>query len=270
MPAPSGGWLKRIAALTAALGLVAGADCAQAQAAWTPSPPPVGVRAGAGAAFPQGHHAALDQLPDWGGIWFLEPRPGAAVQRPSPKGPYLDAYLKWRTGVVANHGEAKSSGSHCLPRAMPGIMAMPQYPYEFLFTPGRVTINQEAWMQVRRIWTDGRPHPADANPSFMGDSVGHWEGNALVVDTVSISADQVLVPGVRHSEHLRITERIALDPADRDQLIDHIEIQDPDALERPYVVTAAYRRDRFGRQLEFECAENDRNPVNPGGDTVFQ
>ena len=147
---------------------------------------------------------------------------------------------------------------------------MVQYPYEFLFTPGRVTINQEAWMQTRSIWTDGRSHPANANPGFMGDSIGRWQGDALTVDTVAVSDAQPLAPGFGHSERLRITERIGLNPADKDQLIDRIEVQDTDALERPYVVTATYRRDRHGRLLEFECAENDRNPVDAGGDTTFR
>ncbi len=70
---------------------------------------------------------------------------------------------------------------------MPRIMRLAQYPYEFIFSPGRVTVHQEAWMQVRTIWTDGRAHQEDPDPSFMGDSIGHWEGHTLVVDTISIS-----------------------------------------------------------------------------------
>ena len=67
---------------------------------------------------------------------------------------------------------------------MPGIMMVGQYPIEFLFTPGRVTTHHEAWMQLRSIWTDGRKHPDDWDPTFYGHSIGHWEGSTLVVDTV--------------------------------------------------------------------------------------
>ena len=60
------------------------------------------------------------------------------------------------------------------------------YDVEFLFTPGRVTIIQEAYMQVRRVFTDGRGHPADLDPTFNGHSIRHWEGETLVIDTAGL------------------------------------------------------------------------------------
>lgn len=214
-------------------------------------------------------YAKLDALPDWSGIWFVE---RGAPDRVSPalKGSYLEAYEAWRQEVQRNHGMVKTSGSNCLPRGMPSIMTLGQYPLEFLFTPGRVTVNQEAWMQVRRIWTDGRPHPEDPEPSFMGDSVGRWEGETLVVDTTAIKTIATLSPGVGHSEKLHVTERLRLNPKDRDQLINSITVEDPEALARPYEMTVTYRRDRTGRLLEFQCGENDRNPVDANGETTFQ
>ena len=234
------------------------------------SPAPDGLRAGTGAPFAKGHHAALDQLPDLGGIWFLTfDRAAGPAPKPRLKGSYKAAYDAWLEEVRANHGETKSDSSHCSPPGMPMFMQIPQYPMEFLLTPGRVTINAEAWMQTRSIWTDGRAHPADPDPSFAGDSIGHWEKGTLVVDTVAIKSSLALAMGMTHSDKLRITERIGLKPGQPDILVDEMVLTDPDALEEPFRVTTTYRRDRYGKLLEFECAENDRNPVDAKGDTRF-
>ena len=76
--------------------------------------------------------------------------------------------------------------ANCLPPGMPGIMGQP-YPMEFLMTPGQVTIVIEAYNQIRHIYTDGRPLPADPDPTFYGTSVGHWEGDTLVAETVGFA-----------------------------------------------------------------------------------
>ena len=251
---------------------------AGAQVGLTPdSPVPEGLKARTGAPFPKGHYKALDKLPDWGGVWLVQfgpPTPGAPppvmMSTPPLKGAYKARYDAWREEAKKNNGEVKSTTSHCTPPGMPMIMGLPQYPYEFLFTPGRVTINQEAWMQTRHIWTDGRPHPSDPNPGFMGDSIGHWEGDTLVADTVAIKGDVQLAMGADHSDKLHVIERIHLKKGDPDTLVDEMTVEDPDALEHPYNAIATYHRDRYGQLLEFECAENDRNPVDENGNTEFQ
>ena len=240
------------------------------------TPVPDGLKPGTGAPFPKGHYAALDRLPDWGGIWlytFARAGNGGTPAPPSApplKGKYLEDYNAWKKAIRDNNGVVKASTSHCTPPGMPAIMSMFQYPYEFLITPGRVTINQEAWMQTRHIWTDGRPHPEDPDPTFMGHSVGHWDGGTLVADTIAIKDTVPLGTGTSHSDKLHVTERIHLKAGDPDTLVDEITVEDPEALEHPYNTTATYHRDRYGELLEFECAENDRNPVDEKGDTAFQ
>ena len=235
------------------------------------SPPPEGVSAGGGAGNPKGHYHELDALPDWGGIWFVE---FGASRREAPvvpklKGEYLERHQAWREQVAANDGVVPRTRSNCSPPGMPRIMRLAQYPYEFLFTPGRVTINQEAWMQTRTIWTDGRAHKEDPDPTFMGDSIGHWEGDTLVVDTIGISDELEIDTGMPHSAQFRLTERIYLSPDDPDVLINEMRMEDPEALEEPFEVTVRYRRDRHGSLIEFQCAENDRNPVDEEGHTQF-
>ncbi|MEO6550933.1 MAG: hypothetical protein ABIO26_00065 [Croceibacterium sp.] len=239
----------------------------------TQAPPPEGVAAGQGAANPKGHYAALDALPDWGGVWFVifQGRvPGAVPEaQPKLKGEYLARYEKWRAATAANNGVAARNRSNCSPPGLPRIMRLAQYPYEFIFAPGRVTIHQEAWMQTRTIWTDGRKHEEDPDPSFMGDSVGRWEGSTLVADTVGVSDALEIDTGIPHSAQFHLVERIHLDPADPNVLVDEMRMEDPLALAEPFEVTVKYRRDRYGKLLEFQCSENDRNPVDEHGDTGF-
>ncbi len=223
------------------------------------------------AAFPKGHYAPLNRLPDWGGVWVLNfPTPGTKRERPQPKGEYLKEYQNWQHLVETNHGQVPREGSYCRPPGMPGIMAVGQYPIEFLFTPGRVTIHHEAWMQLRSIWTDGRKHPEDWDPTFYGHSVGRWEGDTLVVDTVGVKTITEIAPGVKHSPKMHITEHFHLAPGDSDTMVDELMVEDPEALAQPWHNTLTFKRSRNMDLLEFVCAENDRNPVDASGKTGFE
>jgi hypothetical protein len=262
-----------LAGVSLAALLLAAPLAAQQLGAATRSAPPAGVAEGQGAAYPKGHYAELDKLPDWGGAWFMMFRgrvPGAEPEpTPKLKGEYLKQHEAIAAEARANNGVTRRERSYCSPPGMPGIMRLGQYPYEFIFAPGRVTINQEAWMQTRTIWTDGRRHQEDPDPTYMGDSIGHWEGDTLVVDTIAIDPALEIDHGYPHSDKLHLTERIHLDPADADVLVNEMTMDDPDALAEPYHTTVRYRRDRYGQLLEFQCSQNDRNPVNESGVTEF-
>ena len=114
---------------------------------------------------------------------------------------------------------------------MPGIMGQP-YPMEFLITPGKVTIVIEAYTQVRHIYTDGRPLPEDPDLKFHGTSVGRWEGDTLVVETVGFSPLTQIERGVPHSDKMKIVERFRL--TDPDTMSIQTTITDPEALTAPY------------------------------------
>ncbi len=253
---------QSLASLTA-IGLLTGVG---AEAATVPATP--------GAAFPKGHYAVLDKLPDWGGTWvysFGPPPPGTPPREtPQLKGSYLKDYQAWQQAVKDKQGLVPKSGSNCMPPGMPGVMAMPQYPMEFLVTPGRVTTLHEAWMQWRTIFTDGREHPKDWEAGIFGHSTGRWEGDTLVVDTVGIKTLTELTPGARHGKNLHIVERIHLLAGAPDTLVDEMTLEDPDALEQPFHQRFFYQRERDWNLQEFICAENDRNPVNEKGETQFR
>lgn len=211
-------------------------------------------------------YAALDALPDWRGIWLPAGRP-ELEEEPPLKGEYLERYEAALSG--ADGGEIVERPSNCLPPGMPSVMYQP-YNIQFLFTPGKVTIIQEAYMQVRNIFTDGRPLPEDPDPWFNGHSIGHWEGNTLVVETIGVKdTTRLAVRGATHSDQLKITERMRLDPEDPDRLLITTIFEDPLALSEPWETEYTYTRRRDWEQIEFICAENDRNPIGEDGLTLF-
>jgi len=125
-------------------------------------------------------------------------------------------------------------------------------------------------MQLRSIWTDGRKHPDDWDPTFYGHSIGHWEGATLVVDTVGIKSATELRNGMPHSDQLHVVEHIHLAKDDPNTLIDEMLVEDPLALAAPWHNVLSYTRARDQDLLEFVCAENDRNPVDAAGHTGLE
>jgi hypothetical protein len=134
---------------------------------------------------------------------------------------------------------------------------------EFLLTPGLVTIVIEAYSQVRHIYTDGRPLPEDPDLKFHGTSVGHWEGDTLVVGTVGFSPLTTIARNVPHGDHMTIHERFRL--ADPDTMSIETTVTDPDVLTEPYTTTRTLRRHRSWTIAEYICEENNRNFVDEKG-----
>ncbi len=164
----------------------------------------------------------------------------------------------------ANRGEQLAVGAiNCMPYGMPAMMSVAVYPIEIIQTPKQITIIQEAFSEVRRIYM-GKPQlPIDeVPPGYHGRSVGRWEGDTLVIDTVGIK-ESVQYQRMPHSNQMRIVERIRL--VTSEILHDQITIEDPVTLEKPYTYTLAYRRIPDYEMVEFVCAENNREYVDENG-----
>lgn len=214
-------------------------------------------------------YAELDKLPDWRGIW--QPNLGRVTgDDPVLLGEYKAHYESERAKVAANpFYEIPEGRSNCEPDGMPTMMTMP-YSLEFLFTPGKIVINQEALMMVRRIFTDGRELPAqdELDPNYYGYSSGHWEGDTLVVKTIGTKAGQRLgEAGISNSDELTIHERIYLDAENKDLMHLDFTFEDPNVLAQPWHRNHTFRRDRSWDILEYICDENDRHPLNDEGQT---
>ncbi len=144
--------------------------------------------------------------------------------------------------------------ANCLPPGLPGIMGQP-YPIELLLTPGQMTIVIEAYTQVRHVYIDGRPLPQDPDPNFNGTSVGRWEGDTLVVESVGF-ADVPRGLSFPYSDKLKIVERFQL--ADPDTLTIETTIIDPEALTMPYSMGSRnFKRHRSWTIAEYICEENN-------------
>jgi hypothetical protein len=216
-------------------------------------------------------YGRLDRLPDWRGIWTpLAPPFFMGPPEPIMKGHYKEVYDRiWGELKKGNSDAAELRSDSCEPPAMPAVMIQP-YNIEFLFTPGRVTVIQEAYMQVRRIFTDGRPLPESPDPTFNGSSIGHWDGNTLVVTTVGLKDGKGFgFPGAIYSDELKITERIHLVEGDEDKLVIDFTFEDPKALVEPWKRSITFGRHREWDQVEFVCAENNRNPLDEKGGAHF-
>jgi hypothetical protein len=206
-------------------------------------------------------------VPDITGAWerqgpgSLGRGQGTAPGVPATPPPPLKAqFLKeWQAKQQAAR-EATAKGQPiginwvaCLPDGMPGMMQGP-FPLEILQSRGQVTIIQESFNQVRRILLDRPQKALDAvDPTFFGNSVGRWEGDTLVVDTIGIK-ENVQYQNTPHSDQMRIQERIRL--VQPDLLWDEITVTDPVTLEKPWTFTFAYRRMPDYTLLEYICEDN--------------
>ena len=141
----------------------------------------------------------------------------------------------------------------CLPPGVPNIYTH-AYPVEILQVPGRAIMFFEYTHLVRQIFTDGREHVKDANPTWMGDSTGKWEGDTLVVDSTGFNDKTWLdVSGHPHSEALHVVERLRR--ADHDTLMIDITIDDPQAYTTPLKTQRKYILKPGWNIMEFVCED---------------
>lgn len=206
--------------------------------------------------------------PDISGLWLVTGYFTFSPDQRLPKlKPPYDALYARRMQAFKAGKPIDDVTANCLPPGMPHIMVVP-YPFEIVQTLGRVLMLFEYSGQVRRIHTDGTSAGADEDPSYYGFSVGHWEGDTLVVTTDHVRADtQDDFSGLPHSDALVVTERIRR--LDHDTLQDQITLTDPKAYAEPFAVTRAYKLHPTWSIGEYVCEENNRNQIQANGVTGF-
>ena len=259
--------------LLAAALLAAAPAAAQIARPSVQAPPPTG----SGPA--PGEWAALAELPDWTGVWTPD-QADQIRQEELNNVPWNARTAAEIQRQIALENEGKPHGTHntCLPWGMPGFMMLTHNALEFLFTPGRITIIGELdGNNLRRIYTDGRPHPdpLDVDPSFHGHSTGRWEGETLVVDTTYILPQTEVAlsegVGVPNGGGMHIVERIhKLSP---NILADDMEITAPEILSGTYRTRRIFFRRGWGPEWDIVqgvCLEgNYVDQTDENGFSIF-
>jgi hypothetical protein len=142
----------------------------------------------------------------------------------------------------------------CYPPGVPRIYLL-NFPVQIAQIPGQVIMLFEFDHFVRRIYTDGRPHDKDAGALWMGDSIGRWEGDTLVADTVSFNDKTTLDrEGYPHSDAMHLVERIRR--VDRDSLVIDLTVEDPKAYTKPWEAKLNFQLRPDWKIMEHVCEDN--------------
>ena len=207
-------------------------------------------------------YSEVTQWPDWSGVWSPGVGTGSRTTPTPPKlTPAGQAQVDEYEAGKAEGRNLQNPAANCVPNGMPGIMRLP-YPIEFTYSPGRVNVLIETYSEIRRIYLD-RDLPEDPDPFFNGHSVGHWEGDTLVVDTIGISPIVSVVSGLHATETTRFRERITRTAPDR--MVDEITLTDPALFAEPYVMVQNYKLEPDWEMREYVCQENNRDAADAQG-----
>jgi len=219
---------------------------------------------------------ARAQPPDLNGVWVPDVR-DQKRQETTNVPPWKPEILVQIKHLIAEEkaGRPFLVLSHCLPHGMPSWMLMTHNAFELLTTPGRITLLGEVdGNRMRRIYMDGRTHPEDPDLTLHGHSIGRWDGDTLVVDTVAILPQAYIAiseaVGVPNNGDMHVVERLHLDKPD--VLDDDLEITAPKVLESTWKTTRIFRRypKRNYEITEGECAQEDLVPGKDAfGNDIF-
>jgi hypothetical protein len=251
-----------------------------------------GLGPAAGAETVKKPNFAPDDLTGWQLLddEFIPPPSGAGPVVSDPAHPYVSFYRfprnpkptfrvadltnpilqPWARERLRKVNERSLSGQvvaipkeRCWPVGVPAFLLLPATPVYFLQAPKQVSM---IWMQnhqVRRVYLDV-PHSANVTPSWYGESVGHYEGDALVVDTIGIS-DKSYVDNYQtpHTDQLHVVERFHL--IDNGKTLEvNVHVEDPGAFTMPWNAIQRYRRTNSGPLSENVCAENNDDHFRHG------
>jgi hypothetical protein len=144
-----------------------------------------------------------------------------------------------------------TTGNDCKPLGTPQTYITP-YPFQIIQTPKQIVIIYEYPNAIRWIPIDGRAHEVDPDPTWMGSSVGRWDGDTLVVDAIGFN-DKTEVHGFMHTDALHVVERFQLRPDGNLQY--QVTVEDPNVWEKPWVIPVRTfnRRPELENVAEFVC-----------------
>ncbi|MBZ5659325.1 MAG: hypothetical protein LAO08_02875 [Acidobacteriia bacterium] len=230
--------------------------------------PKPGAKAAATAALPR----TSDGVPDFSGVWEGHMPPSARKyagysftgdipeMTPWGKAQYEQTKPSWGPRAVVDSTDLvnPTTGNEigCFPTGVPRIYVHP-FPMEIIQIPSRVVQLFEFNHFVRQIYTTtgSHEHAKDLDPTWMGDSVGWWEGDTLVIDSVGFNDKTWLDrAGLPHSDQLHVVERITRPK--HDTLVVHIVIDDPKAYTHTWEGERVYVLEPDWKLTEMICEDN--------------
>ena len=183
--------------------------------------------------------------------------------------PAAKAVLDKRLAATASGHPFAWMGASCTWQGIPLMMfAAVEGPVQIFETPGQVTILSQELNEIWQIYLQDKHHRV-FEPTWHGDSIGHWEGDTLVVDTIGLT-DKTTVDyaGTPHSEDLHVVTRIRrIDPT---TLEIRATMDDPKTFAQPWTRRVTYKKARPDQLVEEEVCDNERNSVDANGDTTFE
>jgi hypothetical protein len=203
---------------------------------------------------------------DLTGIWMQSPdRPFKTY----PLTPEYEAILRQRRADEAAGKPFQVAQNRCLPAGLAATMTTGAYPIEIFYQTGgqEILFQKENVGALYRVYLN-RPHKSsdELYPMFYGDSIGHWEGNTLLVDTVSLGATSAFDLITPHSDALHVLQRLRR--VNYDTLEDEITFEDPKALTKPVTATAVFKLHPDWEIQEYECT-NERLIVDEHGNQTI-
>ena len=222
------------------------------------------------------------KYPDWSGIWRgiggnqWDPSKPIGLPQQPPLTPEYQAVFEASMADQKLGGQGNNVRYTCMPSGMPRTMTV-LFQIEFVITPKTTYLMFSTNNPTRRIYTDGRDWPKDDEPSFTGYSIGKWldtdgdgKYDTLEVETRNIKGHRTYestgLP-LHEDNQTVVKERIRLDKADPEKLIDEVTTFD-DALTRPWTVTKTYNREKVDRWVDISCGQ-DNNHVVIGAENYF-
>ena len=197
--------------------------------------------------------------PDLSGIWIV---PGLKylINIAADLKPGEVPFQKWAFDEYSKRMDnlgKDDPNNFCLPSGIPEKLAVTS-PWKIIQNPGLIVILYESRTIFRQIFTDGRTLPADPNPTWQGYSVGHWEGDTLVVETTGTNGKGWLdTNGHPVTDKLHVIERY------RRKDFGHMDLQvtidDPGAYTKPWTITENPTLQPDTELLEYICEENNRD-----------
>jgi hypothetical protein len=191
----------------------------------------------AGVSVAQSVPPAKDGHPDLTGVWTPDGKYSGDFTRALKTGEKI-SMLPNAEKAMRSHGKASDPANKCLPMGVPRLSS---YPQKFVQTKNEVFILDEGDIHTFRIvYLNGRKHPEEVNPTWYGDSIGRWDGDTLVVDTVGFNDRTWLdAAGHPHTEQLHVVERYKR--PDANTLLREVTVEDAGDYAKPFIMEGSYK-----------------------------